>query len=89
MCKSQEHFDPVPHNSDHRGTGHVDIYIEIRKGDLAMLFSEDESAAGNLGTRAIGSWADDEQSWNMSYWRLGGRACQQVLRAKHLLTMSV
>ena len=29
-----------------------------------------------------------KQSWN-SYWRLGGRACQQVLRAKHLLTMSV
>lgn len=50
MCKSQGHFDPVPHSSDHRGTGHVDIYIEIRKGDLAMLFSEDESAAGNPGT---------------------------------------
>ena len=29
------------------------------------------------------------ESWNMSFWRLGGRACQQVLRAKHLLTMSV
>ena len=26
---------------------------------------------------------------DVSYWRLGGRACQQVLRAKHLLTMSV
>ena len=56
MCKSQGHFDPVPHNSDHRGTGHVDIYIEIRKGDLVMLFSEDESGWAHGSVRGDVGW---------------------------------
>ena len=56
MCRAHEHFDPVPYNSDQEGTGDVDIYIEIRKGDLVMLFREDDSGWAHGSVRGEVGW---------------------------------